>query len=318
MHLSVARPSIALLAATIVVSGCNDATGPLAELPTIDGDLAAVNGVLASPLVRSAAGVFSPQLTAPAPGGPLIPDSLRGRTFTWSCASSSYGVASDTGAPAAGIRFLLYQRVESGAIACPPVAIGRYDFLDASTAGTNAIRAVATDLAGDSLVAYTLTSLANPPRASSGAGYVGDGVRRLDLQVVSNDSLPWVPKVDWSIALEGADVRESLADTIAQGVDTYSRQVDFTVRHGSLTAELTGGYGWFNTLESWNETVRLNAVPFATVSGNSTPPVITPVYPMMRFTSSQRQMVLDLVNAPGTLESVLGGLLNVPKRLLGV
>src|SRR5690349_4772925 len=84
--------------------GCTEATGPLADPSILGADLALIDTVFAAPVVRSA-GLFlyGAPLPSPPPGGPLIPDSLLGKTLAWSCAASGYAVTADTGAPVTAV-----------------------------------------------------------------------------------------------------------------------------------------------------------------------------------------------------------------------
>src|SRR5437667_121329 len=96
------RP-ITWLLLLLTAAGCGESTGPLADLSELRTSLAVVNTVFASPLVRSL-GYFQlvPPLPTPAAGGPLIPDSLLGKTLAFSCASQRYAVSGDAGAPSCG------------------------------------------------------------------------------------------------------------------------------------------------------------------------------------------------------------------------
>src|SRR6266704_6032903 len=169
---------IAWIALVLTAAGCGESTGPLADLSELRTSLAVVNTVFASPLVRSL-GFFQPvpPLPTPAAGGPLIPDSLLGKTLAWSCASQRYAVTGDSGAPATGVRVVLYQRAPDGPIACPATAVGQLDLFDASTPGTTAVRGVATGPSGGApLVAYTISHNATDAQGVAGAtGFVSGG-----------------------------------------------------------------------------------------------------------------------------------------------
>src|SRR5690242_17550049 len=129
------RP-IAWTVLVLTAAGCSESTGPLTDLGGLGSSLAVVNTVFASPLVHSLGlfGLGGP-LAAPAAGAPLIPDSLLGKTFTFNCTSQRYGVSGDSGAPATGVRLVLYHRAPDGSIACPATTVGRLDLFDASTTG---------------------------------------------------------------------------------------------------------------------------------------------------------------------------------------
>jgi hypothetical protein len=326
MRLSVRLRAIATSAVAVAAGACGESTGPVGPLvdpSSLRASLALVDTVFSSPIVR-AVGFFSFGVPLPtaAAGASLIPDSLLGKTFTWSCATQTYAVSGDTGAPATGVRFMLYALAPAGSIACPATTIGQLDLFDASTAGTRAMHAVATSVGGLPLVDYTLSQIiADPSRASSATGSVGDGQHRLSFQqATSLGSGPYNVIATVQLDDSAADLHEVLHDTEERGVDTYSDDLDLTVRRGSLAVQLTGSTGWANTFVSWNEILAVNAIPFAKVTGSVVPqgtqPTITPLSGMPFFTSEQRQLVLDVVATPDTISRSLYRVLSASARLV--
>src|SRR6266566_2447024 len=170
----------------LTTAGCGESTGPLTDLSGLRSSLAPVQTVFASPVVHSR-GVFrfGGPLAAPAAGAPLIPDSLLGKAFAFSCASQHYAVSGDAGAPATGVRVVLYRRAPDGSIACPATTVGQLDLFDASTPDTTAARGVATGTSGGTpLLAYTVShAVADAPGVASATGFASDGQQRLDFQV---------------------------------------------------------------------------------------------------------------------------------------
>ena len=172
--------------AVVLTAACGESTGPLSDLSGLRSSLAVVNTVFASPLVQSL-GVFrfGGPLAAPAAGAPLIPDSLLGKTLAFTCASQRYAESGDSGAPATGVRVVLYRRAPDGSIACPATAIGQLDLFDASAPGTTAVRGVVTGPGGGGpLVDYTIShNVADAQGVATATGFVTDGQQRLDFQV---------------------------------------------------------------------------------------------------------------------------------------
>src|SRR2546427_9719103 len=184
---------ITCIVLALTAAACGESTGPLTYLSGLRSSLASVQTIFASPLVRSL-GFFQlvPPLPTPAAGGPLIPDSLLGNTLGWSCASQRYAVTGDSGAPATGVRVVLYQRAPDGSLACPTMAVGQLDLFHASAPGTTAVRGVATAPGGGApLVDYTIShSAADPEGVASATGFVSDGQQRLDFQVTGGSPAP--------------------------------------------------------------------------------------------------------------------------------
>lgn len=313
MRLSVGIYVGATLAA---IAACSDATGPIGDLTTLGSDLNQISVVLASPIPWAAGWTeYGLHLPTADTGSPLIPDSLRGKTLTLNCTTYTYAPGPDTGAPATAVRIVVYQRGANGSLPCPPVAIGHFDLYDVSTPGDPAIRAQVTDLVGDPpLIDVTVNRTGFGSTLTT--GFVGDGAHRLELNVFTDDSLPFIPQLQWQITVAGTGIQEVLGDTVWRGVDTYSDDFHLSLSDGPRAARLDGGFGWFNTLSSWSAKVSVDAAPFANVSGNTSSPVITPTNPIVRFTSQERAVFLQIVNTPGVLHSMLGGILAVPAQLM--
>jgi hypothetical protein len=119
-----------------------------------------------------------------------------------------------------------------------------------------------------------------------------------------------------------ADVHTVLHHAAVMGVDTYSDDVDLSVRHAVLSAELKGSVGWFNTFRSWDEIVSVNGVALAKVGGSAVPdtegPTITPLGGPLFLTDEERQILLDFVDAPGTIQHGLAGVLGAGAHLVSI
>ena len=317
---------ITWIALVLTAAGCGESTGPLSDLSGLRSSLAPVHTVFASPLVRSL-GIFrfSGPLPAPVAGGPLISDSFRGKTLAFSCASQHYAVTADSGAPATGVRVVLYQRAPDGSIACPAAAIGQLDLFDVSAPGTMAVRGVATGPGGGAaLVDYAIShNVADTQGVANATGFVSDGQQRLDFQVTGAPGSDFhSPSATMQLDDSAAHLHAVLHHAGQMGVDTYSDDLDLSVQHAAGSAELKGSVGWFNTFRSWDEIVSLNEVPFAKVGGSVVPegegPTITPIGGPLFLTGEQRQVLLDFVGAPDSIRAGLAGLLGAGARLVWI
>ena len=310
----------------LLTAGCGESTGPLTDLSGLRSSVALINTVFASPLLRSL-GFFQlvPPLPMPAAGGPLVPDSLLGKTLAWSCASQRYAVTGDSGAPATGVRVVLYQRAPDGSIACPATTVGQLDLFDASGPDTTAVRGVATPTSGGApLVSYTIShAVVDAPGVASATGFVSDGQQRLDFQVTGAPGSEFYIKTS-TLQLDdsAADLHVVLHHQAEMGVDTYSDDLDLSVQHAAGSAELKGSIGWFNTFRSWDEVVSLNDVPFAKVGGSVVPesegPSITPIGGRLFFTGEERRVLLDFVGAPDSIHAGLSGVLGAGAHLVRI
>ncbi|PYO90170.1 MAG: hypothetical protein DMD58_07475 [Gemmatimonadetes bacterium] len=310
----------------LTAAGCGESTGPLADLSGLGTSVAVVNTVFASPLVHSLDVFrFGVPLAAPAAGAPLIPDSLLGKTLAFTCASQRYAESGDSGAPATGVRVVLYQRAPDGSIACPATAIGQLDLFDASAPGTTAVRGVATAPGGAApLVDYTIShSAADPENVASATGFVSDGQQRLDFQVTGEPG-SGLHNTIATVQLDdsAADLHAVLHHAAEMGVDTYGDDLDLSVQHAAGSAELKGSVGWANTLRSWDEIVLVNDAPFAKVGGSFVPenegPSISPIGGRPFFTDEERRVLLDFVGAPNSIRAGLAGVLGAGARLVRI
>ena len=310
----------------LTAAACGESTGPLADLSELRTSLAPVQTVFASPLVRSL-GFFQlvPALPAPAAGVPLVPDSLLGKTLTWSCTSQRYAVSGASGAPNMGVRVVLYDRAPDGSIACPATANGQLDLFDASAPGTTAVRGVVTGPGGGGpLVDYTIShNVADAQGVATATGFATDGQQRLDFQVTGEPgSGLHNPIATVQLDDAAADLHAVLHHAAEMGVDTYYEDVDLSVHDAALSAELKGSVGWFNTFRSWDEIVSVKDVPFAKVGGSMVPedqgPRITPIGGGLFFTSEELRVLLDFVAAPESIRAGLAGALGAGARLVRI
>ncbi|HEX4573773.1 MAG TPA: hypothetical protein VH158_01480 [Gemmatimonadales bacterium] len=304
-------------AVALTAAGCDSSTGPLTDLSDLGAELTLVDTIFTSPIVRSL-GYFPlvVPLPPPAAGAPLVPDSLLGKTMAGSCTTQRYAVTNDSGAPATGVRFLLYELAPAGSIPCPATAIGQLDLFDASTTGTTAVHGTVRESGGGGqpVVDYTIThAVGDPPAVTSASGFVSDGQQRLVFEV-SGSPGSGVNTTVSTVQLDdsAADYHEVLHYSAMMGVDTYSDGLDLTASHAGSIAELKGSTGRFNTGRSWDETVTVDDVPLAKVGGILIPdggqPTITPADGRLFFTSEELAILRDFVNAPAT---VRGGLYRV-------
>ncbi len=230
---------------------------------------------------------------------------MLGKTLAWSCASQRYAVTGDSGAPATGVRVVLFQRAPDGSIVCPATTVGQLDLFDASTPNTTAVRGVATDA----------------PGVASATGFASDGQQRLDFQVTGAPGSEFNTNIT-TVQLDdsAADLHAVLHHAAQMGVDTYYEDVDLSVHDAAGSAELKGSAGWFNTFRSWNEVVSVDDVPFAKVAGSVLPdnegPRITPIGDRLVFTGEERGVLLDFVGAPDSIRAGLAGVLSAGAHLV--
>lgn len=143
-------------------------------------DLAALSAPSAlsvqSPLVRA---VHTAPLALNGASQPIIPADLLGTTFEWDDLEGAY-VASDLpGAPAAGVRFLMYDRTQ-----VPPVENGFLDLTDESDASADRLN-VHVEKNGVTRLDYDIVVTETTSGATvSVAGFLTDGTSQVDFEVL--------------------------------------------------------------------------------------------------------------------------------------
>jgi len=187
--------------------------------------------------------------------GPVIPAALLGRTFEWDPDSVAYLVSRRIGAPANGVRFILYRPDSVTSYPDNRVAIGSLDIIDQAPAVGAGLRFLIRRavqfpkfIVTPSILDYTLTLL---PAASGftlqAAGTVtngvpGDGERRItfhassvhaDLANGSADSVAFTYDVnvpDVTVELRYAILLDTVRDTLTIGIDYRYRRGQEDVR----------------------------------------------------------------------------------------
>lgn len=166
----------------------------------------------------------------------LFPPGTLGKTFVWDTTAKGYVASSDPGAPANGVRFVVY--AVGGPLLVQPslplTPLGYVDLTDRST-GSNAVAGIAlVGTEGAAPVTYADYTLGGPAGSVAAtvslAGFLTDGLTRLDLTSALTSTL-------------GALTTHTTADVAAQDVhlvETASLAVA-TVAELTLDLSLTSG-----------------------------------------------------------------------------
>ncbi len=108
----------------------------------------------------------------------LIPDELKGKTFEWDVATQHYVVTDRPGAPADGVRFILYAiNPITRRPAEPLVEVGYVDLIDLSTETSRSLRIVVAGVDGTPVyVDYTVAGTVTPGQFTASAnGFISNG-----------------------------------------------------------------------------------------------------------------------------------------------
>jgi hypothetical protein len=189
-----------------------------------------------------------PQLSSRAATA-LFPDTLKGKTFEWNFSTNQYAATARAGAPANGVRFILYAIDPlTGYPANPATEVGYIDLMDESAAQPK-LHVVVAGVGGTPVyVDYTVTLASQTSNAVSitTAGYITNGasspdsIRFAGTVAASGNAASITVTEDVSFDVNSRDihVRDYQQGTVTQ--TSASLKVSFRFEHGSEVVTLDG------------------------------------------------------------------------------
>jgi hypothetical protein len=215
---------------------------------------------------------------------PIFPSNFLGKTFEWSEELGRYAMTDRAGAPANGVRFILYAVdpiTEQPAL--PLNEVGRLDLIDEGSASATRLRVVA-ETGGftrlDYLVSASYALLGEDVQATAtGEGYISDGTRRLDfdlIQTVTLNNSTGVMGVDLAYDLRMDDENVRVLVNAGTEIDLAASDVSLDVL---MTITDGGNVTVFDARVDQNETisgtVSHNGETVVLISGTTSAPVFT-------------------------------------------
>jgi len=170
----------------------------------------------------------------------IIPSLVLGKTFTYNPTTGRYELSSRTGAPANGVRFILYAvNPLTREVVVPLNEVGYADLTEEAAASGLALRLRAY-VSGNSkpLIDYTASaSIQTSGGSVTGAtvnvtGYLSDGTRQLDLNLTQSFSSTSGINVTYKLGLPERDI--SLEFTASFNLQQQAN-VSLTLKHGGNT-----------------------------------------------------------------------------------
>lgn len=205
--------------------------------------------------------------------GPVVPVSLRGKTYVWNATALAYEVDNAvTGAPAGGVRLRLYQLDPNNLDmpVTPLTQIGYADLLDVSSASLDRLRLVlveGTSTVGD----YLLSGTKGPAGLDfTTAGYLraADGSRRVDFTGTYTNDATGIDAAAQATVLNGPTL------TLEQQVTPAGNEtlvLELTNGGTTVTVNMT----YTASSDQTTGTIQFNGVQAASYTWNSTTPVVT-------------------------------------------
>lgn len=193
---------------------------PTAALIFEPSDLSALPAPAAfsaqSPLVRS---VHATPLALNGASQPIIPADLLGTTFEWDEVEGAYVATELAGAPADGVRFILYDRTE-----VPPVENGFLDLTDESDASADRLN-VHLEKNGVTRLDYDIVVTETTGGGTiSVAGFLTDGTSQIDFEVLEG------------IAETADGFTIDLSYSLSLAGESLSVGVDYVIDFGTTTS----------------------------------------------------------------------------------
>ncbi len=209
-----------------------------------------------------------------APNSPLVlfPANVLGKTFVWDVTLDKYSVSARTGAPANGVRFILYtvDQLTGMPVETPSLQeLGYVDLTDESTPAAD-ILGVLVKFGSTTVADYTISAVMTTTSLSlTASGSLFGQTNRVDF-TLENTVTQTSANIDYHVqATNGYAV-----DVKITGTDT-SFTVDFTVSGGGNSLQMVGSVTISGTSGTVNIQIKYNGIVVATISGDVNNPTIT-------------------------------------------
>jgi hypothetical protein len=243
--------------------------------------------------------VAPPALAVAAPGA-IIPSLALGKTFTYNPTTGRYEMSTRTGAPANGVRFVLYAvNPLTREVALPLNEVGYVDLTEeAATSGLSLrLRAYASGN-NTPLVDYTASASIQTSSGSvtgatvSAKGYISDGTHQLDIDLTQSFSSTSGISVTYKLGLPERDI--SLDFTAAFNLQRQAN-VTLTVQHAGNTTVVSAS----GTETAITGKITHNGSVAVNIAGTPSNPTFTDASggPLPQDQAAALKKVFDFVDA---------------------
>ncbi len=212
---------------------------------------------------------------APTSPAAIIPSSLLGKTFIYNPQTDRYEISNRTGAPANGVRFILYavdplQR----RVVTPINEIGYLDLTDKSTSQTTTLGIKAV-IDNQTLLDYDVSASPTSTGATvSVRGFLSDGLTRVDFEASQSFSQTTGMQATYKLSAPQKGVSLELQANVAPNL---SATINFTIRVGNNTTvvNFSGTFGEGGENKPINGTITHNGEVVVRISGTPSNPMFT-------------------------------------------
>lgn len=247
-----------------------------ATLPTrLSGSLTADRASFAATVAarRAAMSLFA-SVRSPRGAQALFPANVLGKTYTWDAVQDKYVQSAQTGAPAIGVRFILYavDPISGMPNETPLTTIGSVDLTDESTPQADVI-GVLVKFGTQTVADYDISGITTQTSVTlSAVGYLAGvtGGNRVDFDLETVISFQGgAGQLDVNYHVQGSN--SVVIDIVVSGSDA-STSIDVTVSHGRDNSIQLVGTGTATTVDLQ---IKYNGTVVATVTGNGDAPTFT-------------------------------------------
>jgi hypothetical protein len=281
------RTAAILALATATLTACDESSGPSDDVFDAERALTnygAMDALLDGPALRSfaalgmrvPAGVVTSVAQGPvSPAILLISAAAQGKTFVYDAARDEYVISDRAGAPANGVRFILY--AVDAATGKPDAAheTGQADLLDLGQSGNDRIQLrLVAENDGRTFLDYSLELV---PRSGAGSihvdGFLSSPEDRLDFDIDVTERVMGGRErydVDFQLAIDERDFSVDGSLRAASGRAGKEGDLDLVARHGGHSVRVDAT----STEQQLDATFYVNNQVLATAVGPHANPVI--------------------------------------------
>ncbi len=261
---------------------------------------------------------------ATGPNGAIFPPTVLGKTYVWDVNSAAYVASSRTGAPSAGVRFILYAIDPITDVPSSPLTeIGYADLIDTSSGSTTSLHVLVVGTTGASPVTYVDYTISGTFSTTSAtatvAGYATDGKTRLDFSVTisgtgsaSGGTFTFNSTFDVNAKSIHIVFNITATSTISASSETIALTLHFSLAVGSETVTADGTVTVTSTSTSITTsgtiTVKVNGGDFATITITNTGTTLTGAGGR-QLTANEQNALDKIFEVPDKIFEGLGELL---------
>jgi hypothetical protein len=272
-----------------------------------------------------------PTLTG-ASAAALFPPAVVGKTFEWNVASHIYEATARAGAPANGVRFILYAVDPLTSLPGEPlVEVGYVDLVDESAGNVAKVHVTVAGVSGSPVyVDYTVTleSLSQMSGRISTAGYITKGASSPDtlrfsgvITVAGTTSSATITQ-DVTLDVNSQDAHVRLWEKATLTQTTLSLRIYFRFQHGAEAVTLEGKFEFDSAAQTATGTiaVKVDGGNFATCTVAAT----ANSYNLTcqgadadGLNADEQEALHKLGDALGRVQETFSGLFGPPLGILG-